>query len=119
MKLLVLALIDTDDLQLLRKMNTRYAALRRHLPHTRCHVIGDGKPEQMNGYDFTYIHATDLEDKIACCYNLTETLRPDLVYLDYPGASEPLLRYVSAFPNIVFEHSVIEENELTGSAKEQ
>lgn len=119
MKLLVLALIDTDDSQLLRKMNTRYAALRRHLPHTRCHVIGDGKPEQMNGYDFTYIHATDLEDKIACCYNLTETLRPDLVYLDYPGASEPLLRYVSAFPNIVFEHSVIEENELTGSAKEQ
>ena len=119
MKLLVLALIDAEDLQGLRKMNARYTALRRHLPHTRCYVIGDGKPEHMRDYAFTYIHATDLEDKIACCYNLTESLRPDLVSLNYPGASEPLLRYVSAFPNIVFEHSAIEENEHIGTAKEQ
>ena len=119
MKLLVLALIDAEDLQGLRKMDARYTALRRHLPHTRCYVIGDGKPEQMRDYAFTYIHAPDIEDKIACCYNLTESLRPDLVSLDYPGASEPLWRYVSAFPNIVFEHSAIEENELTGSAKAQ
>ena len=119
MKLLVLALIDTEYPQLLRKMNAQFAALRRRLPHTRCYIIGDGKPEQMRGYDFTYIHATDLEDKIACCYNLSESLRPDLVYFRYPGAYEPLLRYVSAFPNVVFEHNTIEGKEYTGISKDR
>lgn len=119
MKLLVLALIDAQYTQLLRKMNAKFTALRRRLPHTRCYIIGNGRPEQMRGYDFTYIHETDIEDKIACCYNLSESLRPDLIYMRYPGAYEPLLRYVSAFPNIVLEHNTIESNEFTGASKER
>ena len=110
---------DFGRCKVLRKMNAKFAALRRRLPHTRCYIIGDGRPEQMRGYDFTYIHATDLEDKIACCYNLSESLRPDLIYMRYPGAYEPLLRYVSAFPNIVLEHNTIEGQEYTGCFREQ
>lgn len=118
MKLLVLDFIDKENPQLLRRMNAKFSALRDQLPHGRCYVIGDGKPEHMHGYDFTYVHATDIEDKIACCYNLSESLRPDLVYMRYPGACEPLLRYVSTFPNVVFEHNSIEEKECTGTARD-
>ena len=63
MKLLLLAFVDKEYPQILRKINAKFLALRSRVPDTRCYVIGNGDPRAMSFYalhiSIIYIMWTD------------------------------------------------------------
>lgn len=105
------------------KFDAQSRALLKVHPNSVCAVIGWGSDwiDQQN-FCFHHIDLRTIEPNanyeeirdlfIDGTQLMIRKFNPEMVFMRYPYASQKLLNLVSEYPNIVFEHHAMEEQEL-------
>lgn len=118
MRILCLAVLIADFPQLLKKFDSQIRQLRRYNADTQGFAIGPSRAEAAQGYSFQYLSLPfNCADYMAAADSLAQSVRPEMIYFRYPGATRRLWQFTLRHPNVVFEHNAVEEDELTKQAR--
>lgn len=115
MRILCLAVLIADFPQLLRKFDSQIRHLQACNPDTVGFAMGPSDAERTSGYSFRYLSLPfNYGEYMAAADSLAQSVRPDVIYFRYPGATRRLWQFTRRHPCVVFEHNAVEEAELTG-----
>jgi len=123
MNLLLLQIFNGSYIQVLKKIDAQYKALKKYNNQTMCIVINMGNHNiDLSQFSFTTIdlrkynipdnYWAKKEVAINVCQQFILDIKPEIVYMRYPLGDEFTEALTTAFPNIVFEHHTLETEEL-------